>query len=229
MDPLSSSIGMFESSLERLDTKRIVADGYDRMGVQFSEWNDDRPPDVRRWFLGEILARLEKGSTVLELGCGPGTDAAALSNGRRYIGVDLSGVQLSIARQRVPHATFVQGDFTSMAFQPASFDGVVAFYVFMHVPQQELRPTLERIFAWLRPGGRLMMSISTIEAEDRVEEWLDAPMYFARFTPELTERLLQETGFLLELSEIREEIEPRYGPTDFHWIIARKPRGNPPT
>lgn len=206
-----------------MDPKRIVADGYDQMGSEFSVWNSERPPEVRRWFLGEVLARLGEGSTVLELGCGPGTDAAALSAARRYVGVDLSGAQLSIAQQRVPGATFVQGDFTSMAFPAASFDGVVAFYVFMHIPQEELRPTFERIFAWLRPGGWLMLSLSTIEAEDRVEEWLDAPMFFARFTPELSEQLLSETGFHLEMSEVREEEDERYGPTEFHWVVARKP------
>jgi SAM-dependent methyltransferase len=98
--------------MDHVDPKRVVADGYDRMGHEFREWNAERPPEVRRWFLGEALARLGGGSSVLELGCGPGTDAAELSAGRRYVGVDLSSVQLSIARQLAPYATFVVGDFT---------------------------------------------------------------------------------------------------------------------
>ncbi len=206
-----------------VDPKRVVADGYDRMGPEFFAWNSERPPDVRRWFLGEVLARLDEGSTVLELGCGPSTDAAELSAGRRYVGVDLSREQLSIAQRQVPHATFVLGDFTSMAFRPASSNGVAAFYVFMHVPQEEFGPTFERTFAWLRPGGRLMLSLPTIEAEDRVEEWLGAPMFFTRFTPHLSERLLRETGFHLEMSEVREEgVDDGYGPVKHHWV-ARKP------
>jgi cyclopropane fatty-acyl-phospholipid synthase-like methyltransferase len=206
------------------NSKRIVADGYDRMGPEFAGWNSQRPPHARRSFLGEVLARLGEGSTVVELGCGPGTDAAELSAGRRYVGVDLSSVQLSIAQQRVPHATFVVGDLTSMAFRPESVDGVVAMYVLMHVPEEELGPTFERIYEWLRPGGRLMLSLSTIEADDRVEEWLDVPMFFARFTPHLSERLLREIGFNLEMSEVREEgVDDGYGPVEFHWVIARKP------
>jgi cyclopropane fatty-acyl-phospholipid synthase-like methyltransferase len=206
------------------DPKRVVAEGYDRMGLKFSAWNSKRPPEARRWFLGEVLARLPEGATVLELGCGPGTDAAELSAGRRYVGVDLSRVQLSIARRRVPDATFVVGDFTSMAFRPASFDGVVAFYAFNHVPQEELAPTFERIYAWLRPGGRLMTSLLTSEAEDRVEEWLGVPMFFAGSTPESGERLLRQTGFQLQMSEVREEgVDDGYGPVTSYWVIARKP------
>jgi cyclopropane fatty-acyl-phospholipid synthase-like methyltransferase len=205
------------------DPKRVVADGYDRMGAEFDAWNSARPLQVRRWFLGEVLSRLGEGSSVLELGCGPGTDAAELSARRRYVGVDLSQVQLSIARQRLPHATFVVGDFTSITFRPNSFDGVVAFYAFNHVPQKQLAPTFERTFAWLRPGGRLMASVLTSEAEDRVEEWLGVPMFFAGSTPGSGERLLRETGFHIEMSEVREEgVDDGYGPVTSHWVIARK-------
>jgi phosphoglycerate dehydrogenase-like enzyme/SAM-dependent methyltransferase len=206
-----------------MDPKTVVAEGYDRIGPGYAAWVAEGEPEARSWFLGEVLTRLPKGSDVLELGCGPGTVAAELSAGRRYIGVDLSEGQLSIAHALVPYATFVRGDLTAMEFEPASFDGVVAFYVFMHVPQEDLEPTFQRIFTWLRPGGWLMLTLPTMAAGDRVEEWLDVPMYFARFTPGLSERLLKETGFGIEMSEIRWEVEAQYGPTDFHWVIVRKP------
>ena len=212
-----------------VDPKRIVAEGYDRMGAEFAAWNASRPKESRRWFLREVLARLPAGSTVLEVGCGPGTEAGELSAGRRYVGVDLSRELLAIARERVPGASFVLGDFTSMAFRPASLDGVVAFYVFMHVPEDELRPTYERIFTWLRPGGLLMMSLSTFEDEDRIEEWLaGVPMFFAKFTPGLSEQLPDAIGFEIELSEVRDEgVDDGYGPVKFHWIIARRPAAVP--
>jgi cyclopropane fatty-acyl-phospholipid synthase-like methyltransferase len=207
-----------------MDPKQVVAEGYDRLGPAFAAWEAARGQDVRRWFLRTALATLAEGSTVLELGCGPGTAAAELSAGRRYVGVDLSDVQLSIARRLVPGAMFVRGDLTSMAFRPASVDGIVAFYVFNHVPQDEVGKTFERIFAWLRPGGRLMSSFLTTEAEDRVEEWLGVPMFFAGFEPGSSERLLRRAGFDVELSEVREEVDPVYGPSDTHRVIARKLR-----
>jgi SAM-dependent methyltransferase len=202
-----------------LDPKRVIADGYDRMGPAFAAWNDARPPAVRRRFLDEVLEALEPSSSVLELGCGPGTDAAVLSEGRRYVGVDLSPVQLSIARRRAPEATFVVGDFTSIAFRPASFDVVVGFYAFDHVAQGDAAPTLESIFTWLRPGGRLMMSVPTIEAEDRVEVWLDVPMFFASVGFASYDRLLRRTGFHVELAEYREESDGG----GHGWVIASKP------
>jgi cyclopropane fatty-acyl-phospholipid synthase-like methyltransferase len=192
-----------------MDPKQIVTQGYDRLGPAFSRWEARNPPEVRSWFLGEVLARLPKGTAVLELGCGPGTASAELSQGRSYVGVDLSGVQLSIAHRRVPHATFVRADFTTVSFRPASFDGVVAFYVFNHVPQNEFARTFGTIFDWLRPGGRMMLSLGTSDNSGVIEEnWLGrVPMFFAGFPPETNERLLREKGFVLELSEVRDEIE----------------------
>lgn len=206
-----------------MDPRRVIAEGYDRMGAGFSEWNDARPRGARTWFLGEVLARVGEGSRILELGCGPGTDAAALSYGRRYIGIDLSPVQLAIARHRASGTAFVVGDFTRMAFRPASLDGVAAFFAFNHVPKGEVEPTFARIYTWLRPGGRLMTSLLTIEAEDRVEEWLGVPMFFAGVDPDAYDRALRVVGFELELSEVREEVDTLYGPTQHRWVIARKP------
>lgn len=113
-----------------------------------------------------------------------------------------------------------------MIFRPASFDGVVAFYSVNHVPREELAPAFARIFYWLRPGGRLMLSLGTSDNAGEIEpDWLGVPMFFAGFTPETNERRLIEHGFDLEVSEVREEITtgPSGGPERFHWVIAKKP------
>jgi SAM-dependent methyltransferase len=168
---------------ERVDPKRIVPEGYDS-DRRSPPWEAENPVEVRSWFLGDVLASLAKGSDVLELGCGPGTAARELSDGRRYVGVDLSQVQLLIARRRVPHAQFVRADITTTIFQTASFDGIVAFYVFNHVPQKELARTFAQVFGWLRPRGQLMLSLGASDTEDSVEpDWLGVPMFFAGFSP----------------------------------------------
>jgi cyclopropane fatty-acyl-phospholipid synthase-like methyltransferase len=207
-----------------MNAKRIIAAGYDRLGPAFSAWQNQNPPEVTSWFLREVLTRLSEGTRVLELGCGPGTAAAELLAGRRYVGVDLSAVQLAIARERVPSARLVRADFTTMIFRPASFDGVVAFYAFNHVPQEELAPTFAQVFAWLRPGGNLMLSLGANDTEDAIEEdWLGVPMFFAGFKPETNDGLLREVGFRVELSKVREAVTGDGVVERFHWVIAKRP------
>jgi SAM-dependent methyltransferase len=137
-----------------IDPKRVVESGYDRIARRYLEWWDLKPSAVRTWFLEEVLRRLPAGSDVLELGCGSGLPVGkALAGSHRYVGVDISAVQVELARAHVPGASFLKGDLTTMDWPEESFDGVVSFYSFNHVPIAEQEPSIRRIFGWLRPGG----------------------------------------------------------------------------
>jgi len=208
-----------------MDPKRIVQEGYDDLGGRFRDWNSGSE-EARSWFTDEILQRLPAGADVLELGCGWGPAAEILGDGRSYTGVDLSFEQLAIARERLPGATFVHADLTQLELPAESLDAVVAFYVFNHVPRAEQVPTFERIFGWLRPGGRFMASLGAGDTEDEVQEdWLGVPMFFAGFEPDVNERSLLDIGFEVELSETRSQLEEGEGEATFHWVIARKLTG----
>ena len=202
----------------------MVEEGYDRLGSRYFEWTTSQGPGVREWFLDEVLQRMPAGAAVLELGCGPGTVSRALAEGRRYTGVDISAGQLTLARERAPDATFIQGDFTLIELPVGAYDGVVAFFVFNHVPRAEHAPMFSRVYSWLRPGGRFMLSLGASDTDDAVEEnWLGVPMFFAGFEPDVNEGALIGVGFELEFSETRSEIEAGGQEVTFHWVIARKP------
>ena len=204
----------------------MIEDGYDRLGSRYFEWTTSQGPGVREWFLDEVLQRLPANADVLELGCGPATVSPALADGRRYTGVDLSAGQLALARERLPDATFIQADFTTIELPLEGFDAVVAFFVFNHLPRAEHAPMFARVCSWLRPGGRFMLSLGASDTDDEVEEdWLGVPMFFAGFEPDANERALLDAGFELELSETRSEIEAGGQEVTFHWVIARKPGG----
>jgi ubiquinone/menaquinone biosynthesis C-methylase UbiE len=206
-----------------VNPKDIVRDGYDEIASAYRPWADATGADTRRWFLSETLARISKGADVLELGCGPGSDAVRLAAHRRYTGVDISPVMLSIARERVPRGTFIEHDLTTLDLPEASFDAVVSLYVFGHLPAAEHQPTFEQAFRWLRPGGVLCASFP-MGADDEVEEdWIGVPMFFGGIGREATERGLQQAGFTLEIAQQREDLDPDGGVEAFLWVIARRP------
>ena len=209
---------------EHADSKRVIADGYDRMGSDFQDWNDQLPREGREWFRGEVLARLPEGSLVLDAGCGPGTDSEALSQGRRYVGLDLSPVQLSLARRHAPDGMFVCGDLTTIGFRPSSLDGIAAFYLFNHIPQDGVPASFAACFEWLRPGGHLMLAgVPTFRDDDRIHEWLGVPMFFAGIEPGAMDRSLQDVGFEMEVSKLAFGRQEEWGWSEPQWIIARKP------
>jgi SAM-dependent methyltransferase len=207
------------------DPMRIVGQGYDQLDAVYRRWVQRSLDGYRSGFLGRILGSVPEGADILEIGCGPGTDAAALAEGRQYTGVDLSTVQLAHAEEAVPGGTFVHADVLDVAFSPSSFDAVVSFYAFNHIPRDQMERLFRRIFGWLRPGGRLFASFGTSDNAGEVEPmWLDrADMYFSSLPVAENDALLEEVGFAIGFADTVTEEEDGQGPATFHWVIAQKP------
>jgi SAM-dependent methyltransferase len=199
---------------------QLVADGYDTMADTWEQWSSHIGNDPRRDWLGKLVAGLEPGSTVVELGCGNGTaETRALAERFDVTGVDLSEEQLRRARERVPRMTFVQADVTSVEFAEASLDAVCAFYVFNHVPRELLASVFERIHGWLRPGGLFLASLGASDIEGWHGDWLGVPMYFSSFTPERNRELLAPFDMLEDEVVTISEAD---GAATFHWVLARR-------
>jgi RimJ/RimL family protein N-acetyltransferase/SAM-dependent methyltransferase len=205
-----------------IDPKAIVRRGYDTIGGDYRTWADAGGSATRSWFLDETLARIPSGAHVLELGCGPGADAAVLASGRQYTGVDISGVMIAMARAACPDETFIDHDLATVDLPASSFDAVVSLYVFGHLPSEEHRWATERVHRWLRPGGVLCASFPTGAGDAVEDEWIGAPMYFGGIGREATLDALRELGFELEIEETRDDTNADMEVESFLWVIARK-------
>lgn len=211
--------------MRTVDPTRIVQQGYDDLDDTYRRWVEHTRGGYRSTFLARVLGEVPEGADILEIGSGPGTDAAALAEGRRYVGIDLSEVQLAHARAVAPAERFLHGDVLDTPFPPASFDAVVSFYAFNHIPQDRMGLSFGRIISWLRPGGRLFGSFGTSENPGEVEPmWLGkTETYFSSLLVDRTEALLEEVGFFIEFADTVTEVEEGEGPATFHWVIARTP------
>jgi len=211
---------------KRKDPKRIVAAGYDLIAERYLAWSGLRPSAPRRRFLALADELIPAGAEVLELGCGAGLPVTAtLARGRRLTGVDISAVQIGLARSNVPTATFVQADMTSLERPAASLDAVVAFYSLTHVPRDEHAALFARIRSWLRPGGLFVGSLGVEDSPDEVEAgWLGLDMFFSHFSARVNRRLVAEAGLEIERAEVVAEPEDRHD-ARFLWVVARAPDG----
>lgn len=107
-----------------------------------------------------LLWQRVEGKRVLEIGVGTGHNLPHHPRGTAVAAVDLSGRMLSRAvgrrgESRAAHLAFTQMDAQHLAFGSATFDAVVATFVFCSVPDplrglQEVRRVLE-------PDGRLIL------------------------------------------------------------------------
>ena len=183
-----------------------------------------------RW-VRKLLDHLERGSSVLDLGCGSGDPAdVEISKEHRVTGVDVSLAQVKLARQNIPSGDFLHGDAGSVEFPRAAFDAVAALYTLECIPRQEHETLLRRIHGWLRPGGFLLISVEAREYDDVRSDWLGVPMFFSSFDPQTFTQLVHEVGFQLLETEVETQVEmysPEPRAIPFLWLLARKARRAP--
>lgn len=204
--------------------QEVVARGYDAGAERFAAWQRKISGSKRLERVEELLALLPDRPDVLELGSGAGVRSTRLLAERaRLVGIDISGEQVRRARERVPGARFVHADFTQVEIEPASFEAVVALYVFNHVPREELGPVLGRIAVWLRPGGRLLASFGAADEPGWYGEAIGGlETFFSGYEPEVTLRLVREAGLEVASEELETIAEPD-GDATFLWVLAQRP------
>ena len=112
---------------------------------------------------------------------------------------------------------------TTLAFEPGSFDAVVAFYSLVHVPRDEQAILIERVRSWLRPGGVFLASMGVSDEPGDVEtDWLGVDMYFSHFGAKANRRLVERAGLVIDRTELADEPEDRHA-ARFLWVVARAP------
>lgn len=142
------------------DPRTLVREAYDRASHAYRGDEFEYAGSGYAYWLDRFMARLVPGSRVLDAGCGNGLPAAReLARAHWVTGIDLSAVNVERARQLVPGATFECADMTSVEFEPASFDAVVAFYSLINVPLIEQAALVRRFADWLVPGGWLLATV----------------------------------------------------------------------
>ncbi len=183
--------------------KDTIRRAYDRVSHAYRGDSFDRTDDpYYHRCMRLLLPRLKAGSRILDLGCGNGIPASQdLSMKHSVTGIDISPVQIERARVLVPAAEFRCEEMTQSRFPPNHFDAVISLYAIIHVPLEEQRGLFQRIAGWLKPGGRLLVTVGQEAWTGTEENWLGVPggtMYWSHADRETYLAWLGELGFLIE-------------------------------
>ncbi|MFN8157313.1 MAG: class I SAM-dependent methyltransferase [Candidatus Nanopelagicales bacterium] len=101
-------------------------------------------------FVARLVAEDRTG--VVEIGTGPGADAAARRDAGLVVrGVDLSAEHVRLARERGIDAVVAPAH--ELPYADASFDALWSMSVLMHLPDDDLHDALREFARVLRPGA----------------------------------------------------------------------------
>jgi SAM-dependent methyltransferase len=174
------------------DITRRTLDDYDAEADQF--WAGTRDHDVTQ-NIAAMLRHIDAAPpfTILDLGCGPGRDLAALAQ-LGHVAIGLDGAERFVTMARAYSGCEVwRQDFLALALPAERFDGVFANATLQHVPAQELPRVLAELRATLRPSGVLLASNPRGENE---EGW-NRSRYSAYHDFEHWQRFVEAAGFVL--------------------------------
>jgi SAM-dependent methyltransferase len=109
------------------------------------------------------LLRLAPGCSLLDVTCGPGLYAAAFARQAISVtGIDFGPAAIRYAREHFADlpCRFVEGDVREMVFGGSDFDAAIYLYgQFTIMTPAEAAGVLRRIYAALRPSGRVLLEI----------------------------------------------------------------------
>ncbi|MFZ0529223.1 MAG: methyltransferase domain-containing protein, partial [Propionicimonas sp.] len=142
--------------------------------------------------------RLRPDDELLELGCGSaGFLAGQAGRVRRVAGIDLSDIQVDLARRRLARliasgtAEIVAGDAAALPWPEDTFTVVTCMSVFEAFPNPE--QVLSEVYRVLRPGGRAVLNIG-----ERVAEGTQTHQAWGGITvwaEDDVRRMVEEAGF----------------------------------
>ena len=203
-------------------TDNLIA-AYERHAAERDVSSPDQFKELEKREFRDRLAR-ESRHTLLELGCGPGHDAAQFRDaGFAVTAIDTTPAMVDLARQKGVEARHL--DCYHLDRMAETFDAVYSMNCLLHVPNADIARVLELISERLEPGGLMYLGLwggddfEGIWEGDKYE-----PKRFFSFRSGRTLLDLVQERFQLEYYR---RLHPRPTTPDarFHSLIARRPPG----
>ena len=151
-----------------------------------------------RDFIPILQTTLKNGSTVLELGMGPGKDFELLSEHYQVTGSDYSQAFLDRYRQKNPDADLLLLNAVTMDID-RKFDGIYSNKVLHHLTRDDLKTSLHKQAEVLNDNGILFHSFWYGDKQEEMDGLL-----FTYYTKETLKQTIGEQYRILEMRQYTE-------------------------
>jgi len=190
-----------------------VRESYDRVADAYVELAMGRlePEPWLRAGLAAFAESVRGLGPVLDVGCGPGTVTAHLTElGLDASGVDLSPRMIEHARRLHPGLEFDVASATALDVEPASLGGVLGWWSLFNLPRAALPAVLRTFAGALVPGGQALVGTHVGGGDvRRTEGYGGLPVSWTThlYRPEELAGMLVDAG-LEVVAELRLPVHP---------------------
>lgn len=211
---------------DRTQRERDLATYYDLESPARTQRDIDRNRVARRTEFIELLVAEER-RRVVEIGTGPGQDAAAfMAAGLEVAGVDLSPEHVRIARDAGIDAHVAS--VLDLPFDDGSFGAGWTMSTLLHVPNADVDAALAEICRVLVPGAALAIGLwGGVDHEGpNPRDTIQPPRFFSNRSNDRVREMLDPFGAIE-----RFETWSHAGVDGWHyqWVLVRTPRSSSET
>lgn len=202
--------------------RKEVKEGYEK-GDYEGDYREDRIIQKQEEKFFEKISDIVEGKKVLDLGCGTGVpfDTYLRKQGYDLTGVDIADKHIEKARENLPEAEFIQGDFFEQDFKQNSFDVVVSFYAIFHIPREEHERLFTRIRKWVDDNGLILVTLGSSEMDNYEDEIGGQKMVWSSYSADKNKEIVEKAGFNIIETYIEDWREESH-----LWVLAEPKKAN---
>lgn len=202
--------------------RKEVKEGYEK-GDYEGDYREDRIIQKQEEKFFEKISDIVEGKKVLDLGCGTGVpfDTYLRKQGYDLTGVDIADKHIEKARENLPEAEFIQGDFFEQDFKQNSFDVVVSFYAIFHIPREEHERLFTRIRKWVDDNGLILVTLGSSEMDNYEDEIGGQKMVWSSYSVDKNKEIVEKAGFNIIETYIEDWREESH-----LWVLAEPKKAN---
>jgi len=129
------------------DIRKIVKEGYKKGDYVSHFRTNSQPNKIEKKFLDRLAGLVPRAAKILDFGCGIGIpfDKYLIGKSFKVTGIDITRKHIERAKENVPDAKFVEGDFSRMHLDNERFHAIIAVYSVFHIPREEQQDLFQSV------------------------------------------------------------------------------------
>jgi cyclopropane fatty-acyl-phospholipid synthase-like methyltransferase len=163
-------------------------------------------------YLKRLSKLIERGKTVLDVGCGDGlpVDAYLVKQGFAVNGIDASARMIERARKNVPEGFYEVKDMFDLKEGEYCVNGVVSLRATLHIPRKRYSTLLKTFASFMPNGGALLLAMEPRKKEGIEDDGHDGTVLRSHDEADSNTELIESAGFTAIVNDIGGSGDEKY-------------------